>query len=305
MASQEDIEAFYDGLGYFHVLRMGQYKDYTCAFFNGDFDLTLDQAQEAKHDWALKGIGFLPGHRILDIGCGWGPMLQAIKYRGGTAVGLTLSRYQERYCKQYGLDARLLDYKQADPATLGQFDGIVCIGAFEHFCSPEEYLAGKQAQLYRDFFRFCSALLRPHGRLYLQSGLFGKRVMDPASLRAEAPKDSEERVCFRLSKIYPRAWLPADKAQVIACAGDDFNFLASNNGRKDYIETLNRWGDATKRLFRPPNLWPAFFKAISMIPRYLLESDFRLQVSCVIHNDQQECFKREIMNHERMFFEKK
>jgi hypothetical protein len=72
-----------------------------------------------------------------------------------------------------------------------------------------------------------------------------------------------------------------------------------------YIETLNRWGDSTKSLFRPPNLWPAFFKAISMIPRYLVESDFRLQVSCVVHNDQQECLKREIMNHERMFFEKK
>jgi cyclopropane-fatty-acyl-phospholipid synthase len=305
VAAQEDIEAFYDGLGYFHVLRMGKYKDYTCAFFNGDFSKTLDEAQEAKHDWVLKNLGFVPGHRMLDVGCGWGPMLQAVKYRGGTALGITISRYQEQYCKQYGLDARLLDYKQADPADLGMFDGISCIGAFEHFCSPEEYLAGSQTQVYKNFFSLCAAMLPPGGRLYLQAGMFGKRVLDPMALRADAPKDSDERVSFRLSKIYPRAWLPTSKQQVIECAADHFRFLESNNGRADYIETLNRWGQATKNLFTHPRIWQTLAKAISMVPRYCTESDFRGQVSCVWHNDQQECFTREIMDHERMFFERK
>ena len=162
---------------------------------------------------------------------------------------------------------------------------------------------GNSAAIQR-LLRFCSALLRPHGRLYLQSGLFGKRVMDPASLRAAAPKDSEERVCFRLSKIYPRAWLPSDKAQVIACAGDDFKFLASNNGRKDYIETLNRWGDATKEPVPPAQSLAGVLQSDFHDSALSRGIRFRLQVSCVVHNDQQECFKREIMNAREDVFRK-
>ena len=39
---------------------------------------TLDEAQRAKHEYILKGINFKKGDRVLDIGCGWGPMLQAV-----------------------------------------------------------------------------------------------------------------------------------------------------------------------------------------------------------------------------------
>ena len=245
MASQEDIEAFYDGLGYFHVLRMGKYKDYTCAFFNGDFDLTRSSAGSqtrlgVERDWFSSRSPHTRHWLWL------GPMLQAVN-TAAEPPSASHSRYQERTVQRSMASMRGCSTTNKQIPALGQFDGIVCVGAFEHFCSPEEYLAGRQAQLYKDFFRFCSALLRPHGRLYLQSGLFGKRVMDPASLRADAPKDSEERVCFRLSKIYPRAWLPADKAQVIACASDDFS-LASNNGRKD----LHRNAESLGRLHQEP-----------------------------------------------------
>jgi cyclopropane-fatty-acyl-phospholipid synthase len=305
VATQRDIEAFYDGIGYFHVLRMGKYVDYTAAFFDGDFTKSLDEAQEAKHEWVLHGLRFRPGHRILDIGCGWGPMLQSVKARGGTAVGLTLSRDQVAYCRARGWDARLLDYKAADPRTLGKFDGICCIGAFEHFCSPEEYAAGNQNEIYRQFFSFCAALLSEGGRLYLQCGIFGRRVLDPTALTPDAPQGSDEAICFRLSKIYPGAWLAADKQQILSCASEYFTLLYSVNGRADYIETLNRWGLATKNLFRRRNVWRTIAKVVSLIPRYLTESDFRIQVSSVYHNDQQVCFQREIMDHERMFFETK
>jgi cyclopropane-fatty-acyl-phospholipid synthase len=50
--------------------------------------------------------------------------------------------------------------------TLGQFNGIACVGAFEHFCSEEEYIAGRQEMIYRDFFRLCTDLLPPSGRLF-------------------------------------------------------------------------------------------------------------------------------------------
>src|SRR5262245_41337591 len=115
MATQHDIEATYDDLGYFHALRTNEYKDYTCAYFNGDFSKSIDEAQEAKHEWILQVVGATPQSRILDIGCGWGPLLRTVEQRGGRAVGLTLSKNQWEYCRRHGLDARLLDYKEAEP----------------------------------------------------------------------------------------------------------------------------------------------------------------------------------------------
>ena len=305
MATQNEIESFYDRLGYFHVLRMGENLDYTAAFFDGDFTKSLDEAQSAKHQWVLNGLGFQPGQRILDIGCGWGPMLKAIKAQGGTGVGLTLSSHQANYCRRHGLDARLLDYKVADPKALGRFDGISCIGALEHFCSVDEYLAGQQDEIYRHFFSFCAALLNKGGRLFVQSGLFGKRILDPKDVTATAPRGSDERICYRLCKMYKGSWLPASLDHVTACASEHFVFLGSSNGRADYIETLNRWGQATRNLFKPPVLWRTIGKIVALTPHYLMDRDFRIQVSAVLHDDQLVFFQRETMSHERMLYEKK
>src|SRR5947209_18404545 len=61
----------------------GENAEITCALYNGNFSKTLKQAQQDKHDYILDGIAFKPGARLLDIGCGWGPVLKAVKERGG------------------------------------------------------------------------------------------------------------------------------------------------------------------------------------------------------------------------------
>jgi len=304
MATQQDIEAIYDWIDFFHTRRLGDYADFTCALFDGDFTKTLDQAQKDKHDWILKGVNFRKGQRVLDIGAGWGPMLNAIRQRGGTGLGLTLSRAQERYCKSKGLDVRLLDYKKADPKQLGKFDCVVSVGSLEAYCSIEEFKAGKQDQIYREFFDFCASLLPKGGRLFVQTMIWGKRVPDPDKCTADAPEDSTEGIVYRLKKFYPGSWLPSGLQQLIDVASHRFRFISSKNGRKDYIETLNRWGASTKNLFTMRNFFPSLARALSLVPRYIANKDFRVQISSLRHNDQQECFMQEIMSHERMFFEK-
>jgi cyclopropane-fatty-acyl-phospholipid synthase len=305
MANQREVEATYDDLGYFHALRTNAFKDYSCAYFNGDFSKSLDEAQETKHDWILKGVEAGAGSRVLDIGCGWGPFLEAVERRGGTAVGLTLSSNQWRYCRQQGLDARLLDYKNADPRKLGPFDAVVSIGAFEHFCSIPEYLENRQPCIYKEFFDFCNAVLKDRGRLFLQTMTWGKTVPDPAALSPTAPKDSAEAIMFRLTKFYPGSWLPESKDQILSAASEHFECVASCNGRLDYIETLNRWGELNKNLYKPSRILRSAAAAIRLIPKYLIDPDFRTQLSSVRCNDQQTCFLREIMSHERLFFKKK
>src|SRR5579864_8490399 len=144
MAGQREIEETYDFMDEVFRVCFGENADLTCALYNGDFSKSLFQAQRDKHEYILEGIRFAPGFRVIDIGCGFGPMLKAIKECGGQGVGLTLSRKQAAACGRTGLDARVMDWKDLSADTLGGFDAVVSVGAFEHFCSVEEYLAGRQ-----------------------------------------------------------------------------------------------------------------------------------------------------------------
>jgi cyclopropane-fatty-acyl-phospholipid synthase len=305
MATQLEIEALYDWVHFFHTLRSGDYADFSCAFFDGNFDQTLVAAQKAKHQWVLDGIRFQPADHILDVGCGWGPVLNAVRKRGGKALGLTLSSAQAGYCAAKGLKVSLRDWKAVRPFTLGVFNGIISIGAFEHFCSMEEYILGKQEAIYREFFAFCAHALPVGGRLFVQTMTWGKVVPDPDTVSLTAPEGTPERILARLARFYPGSWLPDGKEQIIAAASEHFNFLHSSNGRLDYIETLNRWGQDTTNLFKPAHLPKTLWAAARLVPRLWSDPDFRIQVESLRRNDQQVCFQREIMSHERMFFEKK
>jgi len=302
MATQKEIEEMYDWVDKFHALRLGAYPDYTCAFFDGDYSKTLKQAQINKHNWVLKGINFKKGNRILDIGCGWGPMLNAILKKGGKPVGFTLSSAQVKYCNNRNLKVKLQDYKKA---KVEKFDGIVSIGAFEHFCSIEEYKKGFQEKIYKEFFKFCSDSLNKGGRLYLQTMIWGDKVPDPKRISLDAPEGSPQKILARLIKFYPGSWLPSSKEQIIKCAKPYFKFIKSNNGRLDYLETLKGWTNSNKNLYKPKKFFQTLKALISLIPRYLTDKDFRIQTQTVRKGDQTEVFKRKIFSHERMFFEKK
>ena len=305
MATQSEIESLYDWVHLFHVARSGDYADFSCAFFNGDFSLTLAEAQRAKHQWVLEGLGFHPGDSILDVGSGWGSMLNAVRRRGGHGVGLTLSKAQAKYCAAKGLNVHLQDWKVTPPSSMGVFDGVIAIGSFEHFCSMDECIAGKQNSIYRDFFCFCADALPAGGRLYLQTMTWGNQLPDPNRLSLKAPEGTPERILARLAKFYPGSWLPNDKEQIITAAGGYFNFLRSSNGRLDYIETLDRWERDTDKLLTSFQAVKTLWSAARLLPRFCFDADFRTQLESVRHNDQQVCFLREIMSHERMFFEKK
>lgn len=305
MANQKEIEACYDWFHQFEIMTLGKDSDLSCAFFDGDFSKTLDQAQKDKHDWVLEWINFKPKQRILDIGCGTGSFLKTINEKGGYGLGFTLSGWQARYCQNKGLEVRIQDYKTSDPKELEKIEGVVSIGALEHFCSVKEFQEGKQDEIYGNFFKFCADVLPEGGKLYLHMMTWGKKVPNLEDITLDAPKDSDEIILARTIKFYPGSWLPAGKDQLIEDAKPYFKFISSNNGRLDYIETLARWEEATRKLYTTWKIIPASIAAIKLLPRYLAEPDFRIQIAFLTHSDQSECFKREIMSHERMFFEKR
>lgn len=297
MANRAEIEKTYDWIDEFHRLRLGQCADISCAYYDG-LSKSLDQAQRDKHEWVLDTIEFKPGERILDIGCGWGPMLAAVRDRGGVGVGLTLSPKQAAACRSIGLDARLLDWKDADAASLGKFDGIVSLGAFEHFCSADEYRQGLQCAVYERFFRFCSSILEADRLMYLQTMTWGRRTADPDRITLREPVDSDACILARLTKFYPGSWLPTGIDQIVSAADPYFEFVSAGSGRLDYIRTLDEWGRASRRAMRSVRSWP---KLARIALGFFTDRDLPQKLLSIYLGDQQQCFIRAIMDHQRIY----
>ena len=107
MATQQEMEATYNYMDEIFRLSLGETGDLTCAMYNGDFSKTLAHAQRDKHAYVLDALNFHTGFRMLDIGCGWGPMLKAAEERRGQGVGLPLSTKQAEACRHNGLEAHV------------------------------------------------------------------------------------------------------------------------------------------------------------------------------------------------------
>src|ERR687896_1484650 len=191
MADRHDLEFTYSLIDRLFRLSLGELADFSGAKYDGDFSLSLEAAQRRKHEYVADQIGIGPGQRVLDLGCGWGPLLDFIRSRGGTGVGVTLSSAQAAACRRHGLDVRLHDARQVTRTSFGTFDAVASLGAFEHFCSPDEYRAGRQEEIYRGLFAGVADVLPTRGRFYLQTMVFGRRMIPMDQVDIHAARDSD------------------------------------------------------------------------------------------------------------------
>lgn len=300
MANQKNIEATYDYMDDIFQESIGSNADISCARYNNDFTISLEEAQKAKHDFILKSLQFKPGDKILDIGCGWGPILKAIKEKGGEGIGFTLSPAQAQACKKGGFVAYIKDWKEINACEFGKFNAITAVGSFEHFCSKKEMLEGKQDEIYNQFFKLCYSLLKPHGRLYLQTMVWGKQVPNPDDLNVRAPKLSDAWILGHLDKYYPESWLANGKDHIENCAQPFFTTVLAEDGRLDYIQTIKEWGRRTSK-FSLAKL----ASALRLLPKYISNKNFRYQITSFLYSCNRLCFERDIMRLSRMVLEAK
>lgn len=299
MADRDDLEFTYSLIDRIFRLSLGEMADFSGAKFDGNWSLTLEQAQRRKHDYVAEQIGIAPGRRILDLGCGWGPLLNAIRARGAEGVGVTLSSAQAAACRRNGLDVHIRDATTITREDFGGFDAVASLGAFEHFCSPEEFAAGRQEEKYRDIFERLAALLPSGGRLFLQTMVFGRNMIPPEQIDIEAPRHSDGWYVALMGKQFPGSWLPSGPGQIAACAQPGFELLSSTSGRLDYLETIRRW----RERFAAPSARKALLK-LRLVPRWLRDPDFRLAFTSGVSANSV-CFERELLDHQRMVFEKR
>jgi cyclopropane-fatty-acyl-phospholipid synthase len=298
LADRHDLDFTYSLIDRVFRLSLGELADFSGAKYDGDFSLSLEEAQRRKHAYVAEQIGIGPGKRVLDLGCGWGPLLAFIRDRSAHGVGVTLSGAQAKACRRHGLDVHLRDARRVTRDDFGPFDAVASLGAFEHFCSPEEHRAGRQEAIYRDLFARIAGLLPESGRLYLQTMVYGRNMIALDAIDIDGPRDSDAWYLALMGHQFPGSFLPYGQEQVIRSASPHFRLVGSTSGRLDYIETIRQW----RARFAAPGVRKALLK-LTLLPRWLTSSDFRIAFTSGVSANTV-CFERELLDHYRLVFEK-
>jgi len=225
--SQSEIQYHYDSGNEFYALWLDARMVYSAALWTSESQ-SLEQAQLEKLRFHADAAGARKGARILDIGCGWGAMLRYLVEERDVAeaVGLTLSPAQKEHFHKGRPDprARMVVVVLPVDDDPQPFDGIISIGAFEHFGrhdhSPEE-----RREVYAQFFEFCRRRLNPGGKLSLQTIAYGR-------LRRLSP--------FMRRKIWRESELPMAH-EVLEAASRAFELEQLLNHREHYARTLRAW----------------------------------------------------------------
>jgi len=170
--ARRNIRTHYDLSNDLYRLFLDPSMTYSAALFDRP-GISLEEAQKAKYERLARWAGIRQGDRVLEIGCGWGGFAEyAASELGCSITGVTLSEQQAAFARDRlqarGLtdlvDIRLTDYRDMQ----GSYDAIVSIEMLE--AVGHRYLDS--------FFAVCDRVLRPGGRVALQTITIPDRVYD-------------------------------------------------------------------------------------------------------------------------------
>jgi cyclopropane fatty-acyl-phospholipid synthase-like methyltransferase len=203
-------------------------------------DTTLEQGIERQLNYLLDEVGCTrPGFRLLEIGCGYGHLLRLAKQRGARAVGVNVSPEQVDYCNANGLRAYCCTYRDLLDASSwhGQFDGVIANGSLEHWVQPEDVLAGRMDDIYRESFVIAAKALDPAAleARYVTTAIHVKREVKPEYLLTpwrEHARGSNQRH-FSLLHNWMGGYYPVD-GQLEQCARPDFTLEKEADGTLGY-----------------------------------------------------------------------
>ncbi len=225
--ARKNIHAHYDLGNAFYETWLDRTMTYSSAVFETPGE-ALETAQTRKYRRLAEAMDLKAGHRVLEIGCGWGGFAEyAAREVGAHVTGITISQSQHDYAvrrlAEAGLadrtDIRMVDYRDVD----GRFDRVASIEMFE--AVGQEYWPA--------YFGKIREVLVPGGRAALQiitidDALFG---------------GYDKRTDFIQKYVFPGGMLPSEAAlkPIIDRAG-----LAWGEVERfghSYADTLKRWDE--------------------------------------------------------------
>ncbi len=222
--SRKNIHAHYDIGNAFYDKWLDTTMTYSSALYNDVKNESLSQAQVNKYNRILDQLNIKDGTKIIEIGCGWGGLINEAIKRGAHVTGVTLSQEQYDFCCQKfdgnsNVEVKLCDYRD----LTGKYDYVVSIEMFEAL--GEEY--------WNTYFEKVNSLLNKNGRAVIQTITINDQ--DFNSYRKETD--------FIQEMIFPGGMLPCPKAfrnqsqKANFKVHDEFSFGLS------YAETLSKWDE--------------------------------------------------------------
>jgi cyclopropane-fatty-acyl-phospholipid synthase len=230
------IQFHYDVGNDFYSLWLDERMVYSCAYYRAP-DVTLDEAQRAKLDLICRKLRLRPGHRLLDVGCGWGALiLHAARHYGVSALGITLSEAQAALARERiaaaGLADRcrveLRDYRALPDGE--RFDRITSVGMIEH-------VGLRRLETYFDAL---FAALAPGG-LLLNHGITSLQAAHPRDARTWLEARLWRRDAFIKRYVFPDAKLTSFRDVVGAAEAAGFETRDVESLREHYALTLRAW----------------------------------------------------------------
>jgi cyclopropane-fatty-acyl-phospholipid synthase len=219
--SKQNVAHHYDLDARLYDLFLDGDKQYSCAYFEHPGQ-GLEEAQLAKKRHISAKLSIEPGHRVLDIGCGWGGLgLYLAEVAGADVTGITLSEEQlaiaRRRAEEHQLsrqaDFRLEDYRR----ITGTYDRIVSVGMFEHV----------GVGFYDTYFQHCARLLNDDGVMLMHT--IG---------RVEGPSANNP---WMEKYIFPGGYIPSMSEMTAAVERSGLIITDIEVLRLHYAETLKAW----------------------------------------------------------------
>ena len=220
-SARRNVEHHYDIDPRIYDLFLDSDRLYSCAYFETPGQ-SLDESQLAKKRHIASKLLVEPGHRVLDIGSGWGGLaLYLAQACDAQVTGITLSREQiavaRRRAEDEGLASKaafaLTDYRDVDQI----FDRIVSVGMFEHV----------GVNHYETFFRKSAQLLAEDGVMVLHS--IG---------RSEGPNVTNPWIA---KYIFPGGYIPSLSEVLPHIENSGLLITDIEILRLHYAETLRHW----------------------------------------------------------------
>ena len=201
---------------------------YSSAVFGEPIDDTesLEAAQARKIRALLDRLDLEPGQHLLEIGCGWGSLMEiAARDYGVLVTGLTLSTEQKAYA-----EARLRDAGLADSTNIQIRDYRDVSGAFDAVASVEMAEAVGQ-EYWPAYLQSIARALRPGGKAALQL----------ISIRDTMFESYAANTDFIQTYIFPGGLLIEESRFKAIAEAAGLEWRDRRAFRLHYAETLRRW----------------------------------------------------------------